>query len=118
MQRLTDCTLLSKIFAAEIIELEKSGGDRRRSVNMRGHQFIERITHLSDTEIVYQIEGNGPVKNHQGQIVYIESSDGPYLHYQIHGQSNSWVPTCLLKVVMNYDFKLAAKRLKESLSER
>lgn len=128
MHWLADCTFLSKIFVTEIIELAPHDNQPRRLINMRGHQFTEKITHLSNTKLVYQMEGNGPVKNHQGEIHYIRSSnsnDGgkgkekdDYLHYIIHGQSNTWVPSWLLKIVMTYDFKLAAKRLRESLNER
>lgn len=132
MHWLADSTFLSKIFATEIIELEPHNHQPRRLVNMRGHQFTEKITHLSDTKLEYQIEGKGPVKHHQGEINYVRSSNnngcesnscdgkdiGDYLHYQIHGQSNTWVPTWLLKIVLTYDFTLAAKRLRKLLNER
>lgn len=113
---LADCVFLSEIFACEFVELETHDSCRRRLINMRGHQFTEKIIHLCDSKLIYQIEGDGPVKNHQGEIRYITSIEGDYLHYQIYGQSNTWVPSWLLKLVMHYDFTLAAKRLRKSLN--
>lgn len=117
MSWLADCGLLSKIFASQIIPLESNDHHQRRLVNMRGQQFTEEIIHLSDNKFVYQIVGNRPVKDHQGQIEYICTADERYLHYKIQGQSNTWVPTWLLRIVMFYDFTLAARRLRKLLSE-
>ncbi|GAA6185251.1 hypothetical protein [Aliiglaciecola sp. NS0011-25] len=118
MHRLADCEFLSKVFATKIIELDNTGRKPRRLVDMRGHQFVEEIIQLSDTKLVYQIVGNGPIQQHQGQINYISNSTKPHLQYLIEGQSNTWVPNWLLKVVMFYDFKLAGKRLRKLLYER
>jgi hypothetical protein len=118
MHWLTDCTLLSEIFATEIIELKSSDHSQYRLVNMRGHKFTEKIIHQCGSKLVYQIEGNGPIKNHKGEIQYIRSSDEHYLHYQVHGQSNTWVPSWVLRMVMCYDFTLAAKRLRKSINDR
>ncbi|GHE76844.1 hypothetical protein [Thalassotalea profundi] len=118
---LADCTFLSKIFADKVTELnqENEQDDQRpkRVINMRGHQFNEEIVHLSETKLIYQIIGNGPVKHHQGDIRYIKTKDKHYLHYRIYGQSNTWVPTWLLKLVMKYDFTLMAKRLRRAINE-
>lgn len=117
MHWLTDCALLSEIFATKIVKQEQNGQCQRRLVHMRGHEFIEEIIQLSETKLVYQIVGEGPVKNHRGQIEYITYKGGHYLQYQIHGQSNTWVPTWLLRIVMYCDFTLASKRLRAYLSE-
>ena len=118
---LADCHFLSKIFADKITELRQENGQPyqrpRRAINMRGHQFTEEIVHLSENKLIYQIIGKGPVKNHKGDIRYIKSKGRHYLHYQIYGQSNTWVPTWLLKMVMKYDFTLMVKRLRRSLHE-
>lgn len=116
MTCLADCAFLSEIFATEFVELEKHDSYRRRLVNMRGHQFTEKVIHLCDSELIYQMEGNRPVKNHRGEINYIQTANGDYLHYKIEGQSNTWVPTWLLKIVMYYDFTLAGKRLWRSVN--
>lgn len=118
MHWLADCDLLSEIFATQIDELDSPDHYPRRSVAMRGHQFTEKMTHLSDSRLMYHIEGKGPVAHHRGQIDYIRSGNGHYLHYQIHGRSSTWVPTWLLKIVMYYDFKMAARRLRKWLNER
>lgn len=121
---LADCNFLSKIFASKIIslkqesELKTNSQCQRRLVNMRGRQFIEEIIHLSEDKLIYQIEGQGPVKHHQGEINYINGTETHYLRYKIYGQSNTWLPTWLLKIVMKYDFNLMAKRLRKSLNER
>lgn len=116
MYCLADCAFLSEIFASKFVELERHDNCQRRLINMRGHQFIERVTHLSDSKLVYQMESKGPVKNHQGEIRYIPSIHGDYLHYKINGESNTWVPSWLLRLVMHYDFTLAGKRLRKILN--
>ncbi|MBQ4844449.1 hypothetical protein [Pseudoalteromonas sp. MMG005] len=115
--QLTDCQFLSHIFRVQITALDNKEQTERRLVSMRGHQFTERVIQLSDTSLTYQIEGNGPIKLHLGEINYTNSNTQHFLHYKISGTSNTWLPSWLLKAVLYYDFKRAGKRLWSVLNE-
>ncbi|CAH9059451.1 hypothetical protein PSECIP111951_03109 [Pseudoalteromonas holothuriae] len=117
LEALTDCSILTRIFKGEFTPLPAQNGLPRRHVTLHGHNFVEVITHQSPQRLCYQIQGQGPVKQHHGEISLIYTCANLQIRYQIFGFSNTWLPTWLLKLVIFVDFNLAARRLRKLYHE-
>ncbi len=113
LAQLCDTHILSKIFKGQFHPLPEINQQARRRVTMRGHSFIEVITHISSQRLCYEIEGQGPIRHHQGVISLTEMNTHLRLRYQIFGLSNTLLPNWLLKLILLYDFKTALRRLRK-----
>ncbi|MCF6435905.1 MULTISPECIES: hypothetical protein [unclassified Pseudoalteromonas] len=113
LSQFCDSKTLAKIFNGTFQALPSINQQTRRQVTMRGHSFVEVITHSSAQRLCYQIEGHGPIKHHLGVISLTKMNTHLRLRYQIFGLSNTLLPNWLLKLILLYDFKAAMRRLRK-----
>ncbi len=82
-----------------------------RQVETRGSRFVEEITKADLSGIQYQIVGEGPLKNHQGDIHFTVVDGGTRVDYYIQGEVVGWVPDFLFTFVVKRDIAKALDNL-------
>ena len=120
-QALLDHQQLDRFFNAKITlkKPENSGeivGGKGaiRQITIGKITFCEEIISATDEHICYRIIGKGPVLEHQGDIRL--SSVGvndkcTHLDYSITFKSPKWLPSFLLKYIVERDIEKAMKKL-------
>jgi hypothetical protein len=110
---------LSVYFDAKftIIEPEYKGelaGGRGcvREVRASGVRFLERITTASVEGISYNIIGNFPMKNHQGNIRFDRENEKTFVTYEISCEPLWYMPNMLLKYLIDTQILTALKNLR------
>jgi len=115
---LTDHARLSRFFNATFNVLNVStnsllaGGEGcLREVTTRGSTFIEEIVKADHQGIEYRIVGDKPLKNHQGIIRFIADESYMTIDYRISGQVVGWLPSFIVKYVIEKDIQKALSRI-------
>ncbi|KTF17342.1 MULTISPECIES: SRPBCC family protein [Pseudoalteromonas] len=93
----------------------KGGKGAIRQVEMANTAFNEQIISANQSHICYQIIGNKPVANHQGDI-YLSANTSlegfkTNLSYYIQCKAPWWLPNILLKHVITKDITQALNKL-------
>lgn len=83
----------------------------QREVSTRGNCFVEEIVKADLSGIQYKIVGQGPLKNHHGDISFEVVDGGTLIHYSITGDVVGWVPEFLFAWVLKYDISNALNKL-------
>ncbi|WP_299082225.1 SRPBCC family protein [uncultured Paraglaciecola sp.] len=119
---LLDHEQLNRFFNAEFLLVQaedqgeiQGGKGAIRQVSMLGNRFQERIISANEQHISYQIIGNKPVANHQGDIYLSEdtSSPQPITHIQYHISCTApwWQPNFLVKHFITKDISQALNKI-------
>ncbi len=93
----------------------KGGKGAIRQVKMANATFNERIIMANPSHICYQIVGNKPVANHQGDIYLVANTGAKSittdLNYCIRCKAPWWLPNALLKHLISKDITQALNKL-------
>jgi len=93
------------------------GGGAIRQVTIHRQTFFEQIISADEQHICYRIIGQGPVSNHQGDIVLLEQDGHTLLDYSIVCRAPWWQPKSLVKAIITRDIKRALSRLARHYDE-
>jgi hypothetical protein len=112
---------LNRFFNAEFLVIKTQdkgeiigGKGAVRQVSLSGVKFEEQIISADDSHIRYQIIGNKPVANHQGDIYFcIKNTTAPMteITYKICCKAPWWIPDVILGFFIKKDVAQALKRI-------
>jgi len=89
-----------------------------RQITMRGQCFFEEIIQATDSKISYRIIGQGPVSNHQGDIVFSDKGDATHIDYTISCNAPWWQPDFLVGALIKRDIANGLTKLARYCDER
>jgi hypothetical protein len=113
---------LNRFFNADFLLIKErnkgeieGGKGSIRQVRMSGVKFEERIISADNSHISYQIIGNKPVANHQGDIYFYSDKNTlkpmTEITYNICCKAPWWLPSAVLGFFIKKDLTHALKKL-------
>lgn len=115
---------LEQFFSGKFVQTKSAGhGEPQggygaiRKVTLHGQTFFEQIVFANQEHIRYRIIGEGPVSNHQGDIMLLSQGDDTLIEYSIVCQAPWWQPQFIVKAIISHDIRQGLNKLARYCNE-